>query len=213
MDRSVCSRGPIARRLAVIAVAVLAGGCGSDRAGPLPPSRPPGAGLPARLLREARPIGSGARFHPPARGPVPGACRHRLGRRQAAHVELFAADRVVVLAAGIGVRGPVTRSAGRIVGARCFGTLATLEPTGVVIMRPAAALTLAALFRAWGQPLRSDRVAGFVTTPRRPVRVYVDGRRVNGPPGAVRLRRHGEVVIETGPYVPPHARYTFPPGL
>jgi len=27
------------------------------------------------------------------------------------------------------------------------------------------------------------------------------------------LRRHAEIVLEIGPYVPPHARYTFPPGV
>ena len=126
---------------------------------------------------------------------------------------MFAADRVVVVAGAIGVHGPVARSAGRIVAAGCFGPLATLEPTGVVLMRPGAGPTLGTLFRAWGQPLSAARVAGFHTTRRRPVRVYVGGRRVSGPPGTVRLRRHGEVVVEIGPYVPPHSRYTFPPGL
>ena len=36
-------------------------------------------------------------------------------------------------------------------------------------------------------------------------------------PGAVglaafRSSTHSEIVLEVGPYVPPHSRYTFPPG-
>ena len=69
-----------------------------------------------------------------------------LGPRDGVHVEVFAANRVVLVAAGIGVRGPVTRSAGRITGARCYGDLVTLEPTGVVLTRPGAHLTVADLF-------------------------------------------------------------------
>jgi len=28
----------------------------------------------------------------------------------------------------------------------------------------------------------------------------------------VPLARHSEIVLEVGPYVPPHRSYTFPPG-
>jgi hypothetical protein len=198
----------------LIAATLLLTGCGSGGPGPhRTTARPASAGIPARLLREARPIGPGPRFHPPARGPIPGACRHMIGSREAVHVEVFAAGRVLLVPAAIGVRGPVARDAGRIVAARCFGALATLEPTGVVLLRPGARLTLASLFRAWGQPLTRGRVASFATTRHRPVRVYVQGREVPTAPGSVRLRRHGEVVVEIGPFVPPHMTYTFPPGL
>jgi hypothetical protein len=138
-----------------------------------------------------------------------GACRAPLGRRDGVHVELFAANRVVLVAAGIGVRGPVTRSGGRITRARCYGDLVTLEPTGVVLTRPGAALTLADLFRAWGRPLSARRLLSFTG----PVTVFVDGQRRPGPPGGVRLSRHGEIVLEVGPHVPPHPAYHFPPGL
>ena len=33
---------------------------------------------------------------------------------------------------------------------------------------------------------------------------------VNGSPGRVPLTRHAEIVLEVGPYVPPHSAYTFP---
>ncbi len=166
--------------------------------------------IPAALVRQRRPLGRGPAFHPPASGPVLGPCRRPLGRRNGAHVEVFAADRVLLIAAGIGARRPLRYNEGRITGAGCFGKLVTLEPTGVVLSRPGASLTLADLFRSWGQPLSTHRIASFAATTG--VRVYVDGQRVRGAPGGVRLRRHAEIVVEAGPYVPPHRAYRFPPG-
>jgi len=183
-------------------LALLLAGCGSSAA--------PSSSLPAALVAQARPIGQGARFRPPARGTVLGACRAGLGRRYGVHVELFAADRVVLVAAGIGARGPLHWFDGRISSARCYGDLVTVEPTGVVLVRPGARLTVAALFRAWGQPLTARRLASFTGSG---VRVFVGARRWPGPPGSVPLTRHAEIVLEIGPMVPPHSTYTFPPGV
>ncbi|HEY6396929.1 MAG TPA: hypothetical protein VIX82_05700, partial [Solirubrobacteraceae bacterium] len=122
----------------LLSAAVLAS-CGTSR----PAASSPG--LPAALVAQARPIGRGMAFHPPASGPVIGRCRHGLGLRFGVHVELFAADRVVLVAAAIGTRPPRSFSAGRISGARCYGDLVTLEPTGVVLVRPPARLLLADL--------------------------------------------------------------------
>ena len=182
-------------------LALLLSGCGTA-------SRPAPDAIPAALIAQSRPIGRTAPFHPPARGPVPGACRAGLGRRAGAHVELFAANRVALVAAGIGLREPLTRSAGRITGARCYGDLVTLEPTGVVLVRPGSPATVADLFRAWGRPLTARRLLSFTGR----VRVYVNGRLRPGSPGAVPLRHHDEIVLEVGPYVPPHPAYRFPPG-
>ncbi len=168
--------------------------------------------IPSALLREARPIGAGPSFHPPVRGPVIGRCRAGLGARRGVHVEVFAADRVVLIAAGIGVRGPIRFSAGRIAAARCYGAMVTVEPTGVVLVRPGARLTLGDLFRAWGQPLSTHRAGPFAARRGDPVRVYTSGHRRPGDPAAVPLIVHGEIVVEVGPRVPPHAAYTFPPG-
>ena len=182
---------------------VALSGCGaSDKAGAA-------SGLPAALVAASRPIGHGPRFQPPVRGGVLAACRPGLGPRFGVHVELFAANRVVLVAAGIGLRGPLRWFAGRISGARCYRELVTLEPTGVVLVRPGSRLTLAGLFRAWGQPLGTHRLASFAG---QPVRVFVGGRPWLGPPGAVPLTRHAEIVLEVGPAVPPHSSYTFPPG-
>jgi len=186
---------------AVLALAIAA--CGASAT-----PRPAADTIPAALIAQSRPIGHGAAFHPPARGPVPGDCRSGRGARNGAHVELFARNRVVLVAAGIGVRGPITRSGGRITQARCYGSLVTLEPTGVVLVRGGTRATLADLFHAWGQTLTPRRLLSF----RGRVRVYIDGRPHLGPPARVPLRRHAEIVLEVGPHVPPHPAYHFPPG-
>jgi hypothetical protein len=188
-------------------VALALGGCAASQPVPTHPSAE--RAIPAALVAQARPIGRGAAFHPPARGPVTGTCRASLGRRDGVHVELFAANRVALVAAGIGLRGPLTRSGGRITGARCYGDLVTLEPTGVVLTRPGARLTLADLFRAWGRPLSVHRLLSFAGH----VTVFVDGRRRAGSPGSVPLTRHAEIVLEVGRHVPPHPAYRFPPGV
>ena len=186
--------------------AVLAvSGCGATRSVST-------SGIPLALALQARPIGRGARFHPPASGPVIGLCRRVLGPRSGVHVELFAVNRVVLLAAGIGVRPPWTLSAGRISGARCYGDLVTLEPTGLVLVRPGARLSLSDLFRAWGQPLSQRRLAAFPAREGERVAVFVDGKTWHGSPADVPLAAHSEIVLEVGPHVPPHPRYTFPPG-
>jgi hypothetical protein len=195
------------RLLAVLQVlATLLCGCGA--ASPHTPS----SGIPAALLERARPIGAGARFQPPAAGAAIGRCTPALGARIAVHVEVFAANRVVIVAAGVGARGPLRFSAGQVIGARCYGDLVTLEPTGVVLVRAQARLRLSSLFHAWGQPLSPSRLASFRAPRGTHVSVFVDGRRWQRAPGDVPLSAHAEIVLEVGPHVPPHSSYTFPAG-
>lgn len=195
---------PVSAAAAALLAAAAVAGCGSAST-----TTSPSGGVPAALIRQARPIGRGARFHPPATGPVLGECRRSLGRRVGVHVEVFGADRVVLLAAGIGARPPLRTDAGRIVQARCFGELVTVDPTGVILVRPGARPTLAELFASWGQPLGPRRLASFTGV----VRVYIGGRSVAVDPRRVRLTAQAEIVLEVGPYVPPHASYRFPSGL
>ncbi len=190
----------------MLATIVVLAGCGSEHIAA------PDAGIPRALLLQARPIGRGARFHPPATGPVIAPCARRLGPRYGTHVEVFAANRVLLIPTGIGTRPPRRFSAGRIAGAGCYGALVTLEPTGLVLVRPGLKLSLSDLFHAWGQPLTRRRLSSFRAPPRTPVAVFVDGRRWYGSPANVPLSRHSEIVAEVGAYVPPHASYTFPPG-
>lgn len=140
-----------------------------------------------------------------------GPCGPRLGPREGVHIELFAANRVVIVPAGIGVRGPVEVSAGRITRARCYGNPVTREPTGLVLVRPGSRLFVSDLFRSWGQPLSSRRLAGFRAPPGQRMSVYVNGRPWRGSPGSVPLARHAVIVLELGAHVPPHTSYAFPP--
>lgn len=127
------------------------------------------------------------------------------------HIEVFAANRVVIIPAGIGTRPPRELSDGRVTAARCYGDVVTLDPTGVVLVVNARHLTLAQVFRTWGQPLTTMRLASFRAPAGTSTAVYVNGRRRPGPPGRVPLAPHAEIVLEVGPYVPPHTTFTFPP--
>jgi hypothetical protein len=198
----------VRRGLGLAGLCLLLAACGSGA------SLKGSGSIPRPLLAGARPIGPGPRFQPPVRGTVGGVCTAKLGRRLQAHIELFGANRVVLLATGIGTRAPRRVRDGRLTSARCFGSLVTVDPTGTVYFRPGMALTVGDLFRAWGQPLTATRLASF-TGGR--VRVYVDGRRSSTSAAAVPLRQDDEIVLEIGPLVPPHRHFSFPsppaPGL
>jgi hypothetical protein len=222
---SVCGNGEngtqttsvrdLPRLAALIIAAAIVTGCAMTHSAPAPADRgpnPTATAIPPALLSQARPIGAGPRFQPPATGPVTGGCLPSLGARDGVHVEVFAANRVVLLPAGIGTRSPRAPVTGRITRARCYGALVTLDTTGLVLVRPGTRLTVAALFRSWGQPLSATRLASFPAAAGSRVTVFVDGRPWRGAPGAVPLTRHAEIVLEVGPYVPPHASYAFPPG-
>lgn len=217
------SRSPLL--LALPLVALLLAGCGTATA---PPAHAPGVlaaarpaqqprslsagsrprGIPDALLAGVRPIGRGPRFQPPPGERVLGACRTPLGQRRRAHVEIFGADRVVLVAAGIGAREPRRISDEHLTAARCFSALVTLDPTGTVYFRPGRGLTVGDIFRVWGLPLSDRRIASF-TGGR--VRAYVNGRRWPGSSQAVPLRQDAEIVLEIGPQVPPHTHFSFPP--
>jgi len=148
------------------------------------------------------PIGAGPRYLLP---PRPAAVAHAqpVGRfrctdvastRELAHVELFARKLVLLLPAGIGIS------------ARCSYPVRTTQPTGVVDYVPAAHPTIGDLFAIWGQPLSAKRLASFRGT----VTAWVGGKRWRGDVRAIPLRRHSEIVIEIGGYVPPHTFFLFP---
>ena len=189
---------PLGRRaVATAAGAAVIAGCGATAV-----HAPIGkvTALPASLIAQARPIGVGPRFHPPATGPVLGACRATLGSRYGVHLELFRANRVVIVPAGIGTRAPRRMLYGRVMAADCYGELVTLDPTGVLYLRAGTDLHLGAALRSWGLPLHGLQ------------RAYVDGRRWRAAITAIPLSRHAEIVIESGPMVPPHHSYMFPSG-
>jgi hypothetical protein len=151
------------------------------------------------------PIGVGPRFHPPAAPASIGAARPigalrcgGIARLQRAHIEVFARRRVVIIPAGIGI------SRARV----CTYPARTVEPTGVVEFDAAKRLTVGEFFRIWGQRLEPNRLLSFAGR----VRAYVGGERWRGPVRSIPLERHAEIVLEVGPYVPPHAKFLFGPG-
>jgi hypothetical protein len=192
----------------LLAAAVLVGGCGTashHATTPLPPyvrpipiGRAPGYRIPPTSAAAAR------------RRPIEGlTCTRRRGPVYAIHLELFAHRLVVPVPAGIGVAPPLRRAGAYVLGGACSYPLQTLEPTGVVRIQLTHTPTLGTLFAIWGQPLSAARLARF----RGRVLAFVDGRRIPGPPAAIRLPRHAEVVLEVDGYIPPHPEYAFPPGL
>ena len=131
-------------------------------------------------------------------------------KRFGAHLELFARGKVVIVAPGIGVAPPRERTGAYVTGGRCTYPLRTREPTGVIeVARTPRPLTLGHLFAIWGQPLSENRLAGF----RGRVIAHVGGRRWNRDPRTIPLTRHAQIVLQVGPYIRPHSRYGFPPGL
>ena len=148
------------------------------------------------------PIGVGPRYHPRPAVHAPCAPRSlRAGAR--AHIELFANGRVVIVPAAIGVGG-ARFELGRVRSARCRARVWTVEPTGVVQFE--GRTTLRTLFGVWGMELARDRLLSFAGA----VRVYVGGVRRRGDPRALVLHDGDEVVLEVGPYIPPHVSYRFP---
>jgi hypothetical protein len=123
------------------------------------------------------------------------------------HVELFIRRRVLIVPAGVGVSSPARSSFSRVRPGGCTYPLRTLDPTGVIEVVRGTHATLGDFFAVWGQPLGRRRIAGFRS--RADVLIFVDGRRWRGDPRRIPLRRHANIVLELGGYVPPHPRYLF----
>ena len=145
------------------------------------------------------PIGFGPRYQlepgPPVHTRLQCSRANTVKQRESAHVELFANKLVLLLPKGIGVQR------------NCSYALRTTQPTGVVEFVPAAKPTLGDLFDVWGQPLSARGFAGF----RGAVNAWVGGKRWHGDVRAIPLRRHAEIVVEVGGYIPPHTFFLFPP--
>jgi hypothetical protein len=142
------------------------------------------------------PIGFGARYQL-APGPATAGrftCSRVNTARELAHVELFANKRVLLLPKGIGA----VQS--------CTYPVRTSAPTGVVEYVPSARPTLGDLFDVWGQPLTARGFAGF----HGEVSAWVGGKRWHGDARSIPLRRHAEIVVEVGGYIPPHTFFLFP---
>lgn len=192
-----------------LAAAVPLAGCGEGRRRAATESAMRRVAWPTPI-----PAGHGPAFHPAARGAAVAharpigrlRCSMHAGIRALAHVELFAAGRVVPVPPGIGIAPPLARRGAYVLRGRCSYPIRTTEPTGLLELRRRMRLTLADLFAIWGQPLSPTRLASFGAS----VRAYLGGRRWRRDPRALPLAPGAVVVLEVGPYVPPHATYRFP---
>lgn len=211
---------------------LLAGCAGSPTAVERVERDAPSVGVTAAAMHalaldrsRTRSLGRGARFRPP---PIGGLVRARasLGwlrcgtasaHPYAAHIELFAQAHEIILPAGIGVAPPQRHHGASVDGGRCAYPIRTADPTGVVLVDSSSAMyfhpTVGDLFKLWGQPLSRRRLAGFTAARNGTVAAFVNGRHELGPPGAIRLRRHAQIVLEIGPHVQPHPSYRFADGL
>jgi hypothetical protein len=166
------------------------------------------------------PIGVGSQYHISATSPSVARARPIHGLRCAsqtpgsvsAHVELFANRRALLIPPGIGVAPPLEVDGGHIRGGRCFYPVRTSDPTGIVQFTARKELTLRDLFAVWGQRLTSARLATFRTRKGDRVRGYLAGKRWRGDVASIPLRRHAQIVLEIGGYVPPHRSFLFPHG-
>ena len=82
-------------------------------------------------------------------------------------------------------------------------------PAREVELREDAEAFIALAERIFGR----RRGGGGLPEHSRAVVAFVDGRRWNGDPRAIPLRRHAQIELELGPLVPPHAAYLFPGSL
>lgn len=215
-----------------LTVLLLAGCAGSRTVVERAEQTVPSAGVTAGAMRvialdrsRTRSLGRGARFRPPPIGRLV-RTRSSLGwlrcgvasaHPYAAHIELFAQAHEIVVPAGIGVAPPQRHDGSSVDGGRCAYPIRTADPTGVVLIDPPstryASPTVGALFKLWGQPLSRWRLASFTAPHNSTVTAFVNGRREPGPPGAIRLSRHAQIVLEIGPHVQPHPSYRFADGL
>jgi hypothetical protein len=103
---------------------------------------------------------------------------------------------------------PLRRNGAYVTGARCSYPVRTVAPTGVVQFARGGRATVGELFAVWGTRLTNRSLAGF----RGRVSAYVGGRAWRGDVRAIRLRRHAQIVLEVGGYVPPHPFFLFGAG-
>ena len=170
-------------------------------------------------LASARTVGPGPGFRPGPTGALVARaarvdgmhCKPTSPPASVAHIEVFAANHVVVIPAGIGFAPPLGRRGAYVQTGRCVYPLRTLEPTGLVLAEPGPTRNLGQFFDLWGQPLSQWGAAGFHASNGHGVSVFVNGTRWQDSSRSAPIYAHAQITIEVGPYVRPHASYSFPP--
>ena len=124
------------------------------------------------------------------------------------HLDLYLNGTHVAIPANVGI-GPG--------GDRFFSPLHTHDRTGILHVESPAKIeyTLGQFFGVWGVRLSSTCIGNYCAGGSRTLS-FVDGRRVQGDPATIPLRRHAEIVIAFGTQAQLPKRipsgYSFPDG-
>ncbi len=107
------------------------------------------------------------------------------------HLDILVNGKPVTVAAGIGIN-PI---------ARFISPLHTHDVSGVLHVESDVVrdFTLGQFFDVWGVRLSRDCVGGYCAKGADTLRVFVDGKPVNGDPRNVVLREHQEIAVIYGP--------------
>jgi hypothetical protein len=186
------------------------------------PVGPPPAAAPEDLGPEGLPLVAGealgrARSPAPGKssGGVPCGAKEQLTYHVHAHLSLFVDGKPRSVPLGIGIAPPVSTTQNQggpfASGGACFSWLHTHAADGIIHIEAPRQITfkLGQFFDVWRQ--RLDR--GHLGTTAGRVVAYVNGKRFNGDPRAIKLEKHAQIQLEVGqPIVAPTA-IDFPPGL
>jgi hypothetical protein len=125
------------------------------------------------------------------------------------HLDVFVDGRRVVVPAGIGIDAAGT----------FISPLHTHDTSGIIHVESPTVrrFTLGEFFGVWGVRFGPERLGGYVARGDQALRVYVNGRAVDGDPSRLVLAPHQEIVLSFGtPSELPRpipADYSFPTGL
>jgi hypothetical protein len=154
---------------------------------------PRGAALLA-LAAALSVAGATARADVPAGAPVDGIhCDSMEGSVLHIHQHLLILDHGKPVA--------IPPDVGRPLIGQCYYWIHTHTPDGIIHIEAPnfRTFTLGNFFDIWGEPLKSNDVAGARPHAGDRVVVWVDGHRVAGDPRAIELTQHLDVTIEVGP--------------
>ena len=124
------------------------------------------------------------------------------------HLDLYLNGKHVAVPADIGIDP----------NRRFFSPLHTHDRTGILHVESPTrtAYTLGQFFAVWGVHLSARCIGSYCAGGGRTLQAFVDGRRVNGDPTVIPLRRHAEIVLAYGtrPDLPKRipSSYSFPTG-
>ena len=140
---------------------------------------------------------------PPRGEPVAGmSCDAMEGSRLHIHQHLTILDHGKEVAVPPNVGQPAEK--------RCIYWVHTHTPDGVIHVEAPQfrSFTLGDFFAVWGQRLSRTQAAWARAAKGQTLRVWVNGNRYTGDPGAIPLAAHTDIVIEAGPPFPKPPRFT-----